>query len=443
MNSIYFKKGLYYIFLSLMAIYIYLSDNYKIILIAFLVTILYSMICVKFTLHHPFVWFLPFYFMYSCSSAVLTWQDVKPFSDNVVFLLKASWFSMLPLLLIINTKIGEYHALKPNKRNNIYFFFIVWGGALLLNSLSLVSISLSGFTNKREINSNSDQIFSVSLGFSLLILVFSIILAISILSKKSYPYKFVIFNLSFMFIAFLINGERDLFLRVTLISFVLYYTIYKRIKSLYLILIGIVTIFMIPVMHNLKNFWITKETNKTLSGNWIVDIFSSEFTSASNNLRIIYEANLEYKKGETIIWDILRFFSSDYHSTTQWFNEIFFPEVIATGGGRGFSFLGEGYLNFGLTGMLIWMAILGLIIKFLYFYSRKNSLTLLIYIISMPTFIYILRADFSNLFSGVIKQVVIPLFLLYILYWILTQILPNKNRDYLLDTMKGREKVER
>ncbi|TDL32837.1 oligosaccharide repeat unit polymerase [Jeotgalibacillus sp. S-D1] len=421
MEHILLRKGLFYTILSIMSFIVLLTNDFRLILVLYIIVLIFCLFLVRCILHHPFVWFLPFYFLFTCSEAFLMWLEVVPYNINITLALKGGWIGMFVFLIIINPKIENYTNIS-NRQNNNFIFKVIWYISLILSFVSLISITSSGVSNKREINMQSEQILNSSLSFSLLLLSFAVIVAMNLLNKKDFPYKFVIFNIVFIFFAFLVNGERDLFMRIILITMMLFTILYIRIKPVYIIFFGTIMMVMIPLMHNLKNFWLTKTTNETLSGNIIVDILSG-FKSASENLLIVIESNLPYKNGETLIWDILRFFSKNHYSTTEWFNRMFFPNTVATGGGKGFSLLGEGYLNFGIAGMAIWMVILALFIKFLYVYSNKNFITLLLYILSMPAFIYALRADFSNMLSGTIKQALVPLILFYVFYWILTQLL--------------------
>ncbi len=86
----------------------------------------------------------------------------------------------------------------------------------------------------------------------------------------------------------------------------------------------------------------------------------------------------------------------------------------------GFTIIGEGYLNFGYIGVVLWAIMLGLLVKKLYFSSKRSLTWLVIYVISIPTFIYSSRADLSNITSPLIKQTIIPLAILYVVNKIMT-----------------------
>lgn len=407
-----------YIFIALSLLGVICIDNYKFILILFFCTIVFFIHQVNYKIAHPFTWFLPFYFFYYSSGAILMWQGQINFDSEIELLLKWSYISLLPFLLILNVKTNKYE-LFGYKYLNTSFFKILWVITTVISFISIITIFLSGSTSKREINLNQEHIFQSSISFSLMIMLFSIIIILNVLNKKEFPLKFILLNIIIITMFFLVNGERDLVLRVLIISIVVYLTLYRNINKFYLLSLGGLSLLLLPIMQNFKNFAVKGQTNNTITGNLITDVFSSEFISASSNLKYLYEAKMPYLNGETLIWDIKRVLGIEgAFSPTQWFNETFFPKTVAIGGGRGFSFLGEGYLNFGFLGMVLWMIILSLILKFLYILSTKNIIMFCTYVISIPTIIYILRADFSNLFSGILKQVLIPLIFIFICQWI-------------------------
>lgn len=375
------------------------------------------MFIVRMDLSHPYMWFVPFYFLYYSSHIILVLFNVERAYESTILVYKIVWFCLIIIALIIGTKRVEYTKTKLDKKRFIYDInnlFIVWGVSLLSCSYLIINTFRSGATNKREMALQDSNLSYLIIFFSLLILTSALIIINKINSKNKFPWLFSLFNLVFLIIVFLINGERNLVLTYIVVAVLIYDKLYRRINKLLLVVFGISVVLSIPLMQNAKNFLVTLELNNTLSGNIILDIIRSEFSSASLNLMIIINNHENLFYGKTLIWDIGRIFTNFYQSPTAWYNNLYFPKVVKTGGGRGFSILAEGFINFGYAGSFIWSILLALLIKYTYKLSNKSYEMLFCYILGIPIFIYILRADFAFLFSNFLKQIILPILFIYL-----------------------------
>lgn len=156
--------------------------------------------------------------------------------------------------------------------------------------------------------------------------------------------------------------------------------------------------------------------------NIFVEIFHTEFKSSSRNLAILMENipnHINFFYGKGILMDLGRAFIPGFifpHTTssTIWFNEIFFPHFFQMGGGVGFSLVGVGYLNYGIVGVVILFAILGYLIKKLYF-NLNNPIILVIYANFLPLFIFALRGDLSVIISQTLKHILLPIILVILI----------------------------
>ena len=70
--------------------------------------------------------------------------------------------------------------------------------------------------------------------------------------------------------------------------------------------------------------------------------------------------------------------------------------------------MGEGYMNFGIIGVWLWLGLLGLVVRWLYRLSIRNAMWQIVYIASMPLLIYVIRGDFSILMAQSIKHIFLP-----------------------------------
>jgi oligosaccharide repeat unit polymerase len=180
---------------------------------------------------------------------------------------------------------------------------------------------------------------------------------------------------------------------------------------------------MVPVLSGLKNIALTGEINGTLDfTNIIIAIANTEFASASYNLQVLLTNSnqWEFFWGETLFWDLKRaiipsIIDRNLINPTIWFNQTFFPNIYISGGGVGFSLVAEGYMNFGIVGVVIWFVILGIFVNYLYKRGAKSAIWLIIYILSMPILVFSTRADFSTILTQSIKQIALPILFLYLL----------------------------
>jgi oligosaccharide repeat unit polymerase len=158
------------------------------------------------------------------------------------------------------------------------------------------------------------------------------------------------------------------------------------------------------------------EANIEQKGNSIIeDILSSEFSAASKNLNELLNHRELWSPfyGETFLWDIQVVLGTGF-SPGAWYNKTFFPSLVNRGGGNGFTIVGEGYINFGIFGVILVFSFLSILLKYIHSYATKNIIWLTIYIASLPIFMYMIRGDLATLFTQVIKHIVIPLLILFI-----------------------------
>ena len=178
----------------------------------------------------------------------------------------------------------------------------------------------------------------------------------------------------------------------------------------------------IPMLSNLKNFaFKVSTTDNSTSTSFISELFGGEFRSASRNLNTLISNSDEwsYFYGETIIWDLKIATIFDAVSPGAWFNQTFYPNLVAQGGGNGFSLVGEGYMNFGIIGVVLWFVLLGLLLKFLYKKAHLGLIWTIIYIALIPIVVYSIRGDFATILTHFTKHIALPLVIIYIIKFII------------------------
>jgi oligosaccharide repeat unit polymerase len=111
---------------------------------------------------------------------------------------------------------------------------------------------------------------------------------------------------------------------------------------------------------------------------------------------------------------VTRLFAQVGFNPSEWRLQTFYPEILAQGGGLGFSPVSEGYINFGFLGIVIHMFFYGLIIKRIYLLAKSspNSSYILLYAGALPLFML----DGLRIHSA---SMVYKLFRVYLVPWIL------------------------
>lgn len=112
-----------------------------------------------------------------------------------------------------------------------------------------------------------------------------------------------------------------------------------------------------------------------------------------------------------VLKDIKRIFIGSTESTLGWFNDKFFSYTKTK---YGFTLVGEGYVIGGILGIVVIFLIIGVLIRFLYHMSSKNIYYKTLYICSIPRIIYAIRADLTNIFSPILKHIILTLLVIFI-----------------------------
>ena len=75
----------------------------------------------------------------------------------------------------------------------------------------------------------------------------------------------------------------------------------------------------------------------------------------------------------------------------------------------------QGYIIAGALGVVLVFAIIGIIIRIMYKKAYNNMYLLIAYIYFITVMIYSIRGDLSTVFSALIKQIFLVLFIIFIL----------------------------
>lgn len=429
---LYVKLILYIVFSGFI---LFISNNVVCDIIAFVILVFGSISVVKCDLAHPYVWYSFVFMLYSISYPILyinnMTYDVYTYTKSLMF---SQWLALVIFLLVVTPAKTDYSKLKETKTNIIPSkIFLIISSLVLV--ITIFEILTGGYSHKSEIYESGSIL--VFIGFRV-VLIFLIIYAINLsiyalkenrIDRQMTTYVFII-----VFLMFFFSGERDLIIRFFIILYFIYYVLIKKSKlSKEVFLLGLFSLCLIPILSKYKYFGLTGEKTST-DMNFFFKFLTSDFASASKNMQILLldEGAKGRFSGYTFLSAILRVFGLEklprveMISSLQWFNDTYFGPARA---GQGFTIVGDGYVNFGYIGIALLFAFIGIIVKKLYSKSNKGVYYFVFYILSIPIFMYSIRADLANILVPLIKQNL----LIILLFRFIIEILYNSKEPHKID----------
>ncbi|MNY18818.1 hypothetical protein D3C86_1522240 [compost metagenome] len=215
------------------------------------------------------------------------------------------------------------------------------------------------------------------------------------------------------------TGERDIFAGLTIVTAIclLRFSVAGPITVALWIFFGGI---LFTILQTLRNIFSVDATYDEFTRGILVEFFAGEPKSAAQNFGIMIDhiSSNGYLGMEYFINDFLSIFvpKSIFYieNSLNWFNNTYFPGVVAIGGGVGYSLVANIYSYGGEY----------LVYLFFFFFSyflikfRKAAFRRPLYFAFLaaciPSIIYGLRGDISVLLGGVIRGV-LPVFVFYLM----------------------------
>jgi len=380
-----------------------------------------ALVLSRLDLLHPYTWYCPFFFLYGASTPILIWLGIKDDIGSLRETVILEWLALCSFLLAVGHLRRKWPSSPkpiPGIDKPAWFLLLAM---LAISGIYVGYIWSTGLTSKFEIILSTSLLGRLNPAFSVLALAYGILMANS-LARKRIPWGLLVLVIAWHLFSFLVTGERAILLRVLWITFFLVHILYRRIPNRILGIVAICGLLLVPIMQELKNVLIRDAPLSVTLGSPFVNALGDEFLTGSENLQtVIQNPPPHYYLGETLWWDVKQAFlpgfllpSGTGPAPTLRFNEEFFPDIVAQGGGRGFTLVGEGYMNFGAAGVVVWFVLLGAFVGYLHKKSTGSLVWLIMYIVTMPLVVYITRADFSNLLSQFGKHVALPVVAIYV-----------------------------
>ncbi|MEB6202171.1 oligosaccharide repeat unit polymerase [Mammaliicoccus fleurettii] len=440
-NAIYLKilLVLFLIAISILLMVVGLGIWGGILALGVLVVI--SWIISNFEPMHPLTWFPPIFFLYSISYPLLvTLGELPNRYDKNIETLIITWLALFTFIVVMSISSEKKIEIDTSLLKNLMPVVnpIFWV-SIILTAVYVAYVFSSGLTSKYAITLDRSPLGILASFFPIVVISFALIMANQLAIKGRVPKGFLLVSILYGIVVLFVLGERDFILKLLIITIFMYHVLKKNISKKKLITLGIIIISMIPILGILKNRAFGQSEMTGNEGNFITDILSGEFMAVGRNIANLLStegSGWSYFLGETLWWDIKVLFSVGF-SPGAWFNNTFHPDLVARGGGNGFTLVGEGYMNFGIFGVIIFFAMLAVFLKFLYKKATKSVVWLSIYIVTIPLTLYVIRADFATLLAQFSKQIVIPIMIIFVIKYILDGI-PSINNTKKLQRKYSR-----
>ncbi|HAK74627.1 MAG TPA: hypothetical protein DCP36_15705 [Sporomusaceae bacterium] len=211
----------------------------------------------------------------------------------------------------------------------------------------------------------------------------------------------------FIFIGYcLVTRERDFVL--FFIPILLIMNRKKKMSIFKIFIFMLIVLFFITGLYTLKSDEISYNLTELLLNqgstlliltnimSWIDDGMELEYGATYLNSIINLIPSFIYREGVPLI----HWFKENYNSTSTV--------------GYGFSLEAEGYLNFGILGVILTFLLIGILFQTCYLKFQKNTLTWnYIYLFLTPYYIYAIRGDSLMLFKGLVYGVFLFFFILF------------------------------
>lgn len=186
----------------------------------------------------------------------------------------------------------------------------------------------------------------------------------------------------------------------------------------------------LPLIFLLKHFGKIKERTVIIFGCFAVILFGvwkslfwgefelsfdSEFNTwydiCDNVLKRPFDESLYGKSYLTTIYNLIVPFT-DSHTLSTWYLENYEWEVLARGGGRGFSAVLESYMNFNIFGIFLVYGFYGWLISRL---NTNTTFNTLVYLIVMISLFQFFRSESYSLWKNMMWFKIYPLALIHII----------------------------
>lgn len=248
--------------------------------------------------------------------------------------------------------------------------------------------------------------------------------------------RFTVITILFISVVKILLGNRSSGIICILVLVFLRNRIYKPIKGKVIVAIFVILFFVVsPIISEVRDYSSVDEKKaavslfKSKNENLVVkaiDEMGGSIITVAYTFRLVPSYN-EYKYGVTY----LRAFSAiipnlfwDIHpavaelTPSQWLIWSVDPSVASAGGGLGYSYIAEAYLNFGYYGLIIIPFFLALMLTIIKRLEKKGEIGSIVTIaIYLSYIVLIVRNDSMYMFRSMVWFCIFP----YFIYWLFSK----------------------
>lgn len=396
------------LYLILMSVLLILFNNLTIFCLANIFLLIIIFIQLKFDIKNPLLMFLTIFILYQISYPILNFLEIKVFEYvdlNEKYYLY-NWLATLSFLFFYGKiKNVTYDVSNITCNINASCLKVIYFFLYLICILSSVYIIKMGYQSKYDLANSSNFILRIGNMAYTILVIFPVYFFLSKNIKRKNKIFIALITLLLMFFGMFTYGERSYVFNYIVVLIIYYFT-FNKIDIKKIGLIFILSFVLLSTSSSLKMLF-SNSNYKTSSdnNNMVISFLNSDFASAGFNFNYILnegDSNIFY--GKTYIYDILSPFDDilpiDELSSTKWYTNTYWSTRRT---GLGFTIIGEGYINFGVFGIIFQMFILARMIKYFYYKSNKNMYYYVIYVGFISLTMYSSRQAIGNIISPLVK----------------------------------------
>lgn len=404
---------------------------------------------------------IPFTYMLYALGPLVYKEEFSKYT--VITYLSLQLLGMIGLIIGLNMRKKNKHIKNPIsecqqrlilKRTSVIFLMVA-----IVSTMSEI-FSFGGIGNLISVGYGGDKFlhstttFMIGGGFQWLILSGAIIwyYGLKSLSRNNKQLGLVIIGVSAV-VFFLIGGRSTLVYSLIFISIIYYYE--KRSINGKLVISLLILGIIAAQLYSNARYYLPYGITETVTNTWRIFINNPKafvpLPSNINEFRIPAKSLLEViENGNgfkfygrsyisalgTPIPFINRLFNYIGVNPSVWFLDKYHPDILARGGGLGFSPVTEGYMNFGVLGVVIHMFLYGWTISWIFQnYKEKRSVSsLLLYAGALPIFVLDgLRIHLGSAFYKLFRIYLMPFFI-YLLIHLLSKNRSKNNEATRIDS---------
>ena len=397
-----------FVYLLFASIILALYNNLTVFCIINILYIVLIFLTLKIDIKNPLVLFTVFFILYQISYPIVSSHGIRVFEFvelNSNYYLY-SWLATISFYIFWgNASNVKYDFNKSTLNTNIFLLKTIYYFLVLVSILSSLYIIKNGFQSKYDLANSNNIILKIGDMSYTELIVFPLFILLSKNYKVTKKRILIIFNLMIMLFGMLTFGERSYVFNYVIIIALYYFTL-RKISVNKMAILGIAGILFVSFSSSLKMLFANNNySNIQYNDNIIINFLNSDFSAAGFNFNFLLNNNdKNIFLGKTYIYDFLSpldfVLPIEKYSAPKWYTNEYWKKRRT---GLGFTIIGEGFINFGLVGIIFEMLIISRILKFFYLKSNNNYYYYIVYMGLLSLSLYACRQSLASIISPTVK----------------------------------------